>query len=481
MGLIKAGMGAIGGVLGDQWKEFIYCESMPPNILVKKGQKRLSSQGRSSNTTAEDNVISNGSVIAVNVGQCMMIVESGKVVDFCAEPGEFVYDQGTEPSLFQGGELKDNVLNVFKQIGKRFTFGGDPGKDQRVYYFNLKEIIGNKYGTPSPIPFRVVEPSINFEMTTSIKCFGEYSYKITDPILFYTNVCNNVSDSYDRSTLDSQLKSELLTALGPTFGAFSGKVRYDELPMHQMEITDTLNEMLSKKWRDLRGIEVVSFGISSVKANEEDEASLKEMQRTHALNNPGLAAAYSVQAMGKAAQTAAGNANGAMAGFMGMGMAGSVMGGMNPTGMFQQAQGMQQPQYQAGVGYVQPQAQPQAPAGWTCSCGQTGNTGKFCANCGGPKPEPKPAAGSWKCSCGTENTGKFCANCGNPKPAAQEGWTCSCGSVNQGKFCANCGAKKPAGAPLYRCDKCGWQPEDPSNPPKFCPECGDVFDDNDRI
>ncbi|MDO4178557.1 MAG: SPFH domain-containing protein [Phascolarctobacterium sp.] len=486
MGLIKAGMGAVGGVLADQWKEFIYCESMPPNILVQKGQKRLSSQGRSSNTTAEDNIISNGSVISVNVGQCMLIVESGKVVDFCAEPGEFVYDKSTEPSLFQGGELKDNVIAVFKQIGKRFTFGGDPGKDQRVYYFNLKEIIGNKYGTPSAIPFKVVEKSINFEMTTTIKCFGEYSYKIVDPILFYTNVCNNVSDAYDRSNLDGQLKTELLTALGPTFGFFSGKIGYDELPMHNFEIADKLNEILSKKWRDLRGIEVVSFGISSVKAREEDEEALREMQRTHALNNPGLAAAYSVQAAGRAMNTAAANTAGAMTGFMGMGMAQGMGGGMNPAGMFQQAQMQQQPgygmqpQYQAGVGYGQPQA-PQAPAGWTCSCGQTGNTGKFCANCGGPKPEPKPAAGAWKCSCGTENTGKFCANCGSPKPAEQEGWTCSCGTVNKGKFCANCGSKKPAGAPLYKCDKCGWQPEDPTNPPKFCPECGDIFDDNDKI
>lgn len=472
MGLIKAGMGAIGGVLADQWKEFIYCESMPPDILVQKGQKRTSSQGRSSNTSGEDNIISNGSVIAVNVGQCMLIVESGKVVDFCAEPGEYVYDMSTEPSMFQGGELKDSVVNVFKQIGRRFTFGGDPGKDQRVYYFNLKEIVGNKYGTPSPIPFKIVERSINFEMTTTIKCFGEYSYKIVDPILFYTNVCNNVSDSYNRSNIDSQLKTELLTGLGPAFGAFSGKISYDELPMHNFEIADKLNEILSKKWRDLRGIEVVSFGISSVKAREEDEESLREMQRTHALNNPGLAAAYSVQAAGRAMNTAAGNTAGAMTGFMGMGMAQGMGGGMNPAALFGQAQNMGNgmnandiyhqgrdlggsvnpagPQYQAGAAYAQ------------------------------ATPQGAPAAG-WTCSCGNVNQGKFCSNCGSPKPAVQEGWTCSCGSVNQGKFCANCGSKKPAGAPLYKCDKCGWQPEDPTNPPKFCPECGDIFDDNDKI
>ena len=212
MGLIKAGMGAVGGVLGDQWKEFIYCDSLAADVLVTKGQKRLSSEGRSSNTSGEANVISNGSVIAVNEGQAMIIVEQGKVVDLCAEPGEYIYDQSTEPSIFVG-DLSTGIMDVFRQIGKRFTFGGDPGKDQRVYYFNIKEIMGNKYGTPSPVPFRVVDNNVGLDIDIAIRCFGEYSYRVTNPILFYTNVCGNVEQAFTREQLESQMRTELLTAL----------------------------------------------------------------------------------------------------------------------------------------------------------------------------------------------------------------------------------------------------------------------------
>ena len=491
MGLIKAGMGAIGGVLGDQWKEFIYCESLKPDVLVSKGQKRVSSRGRSSNTSAEDNIISNGSTIAVNDGQCMIIVESGKVVDICAEPGEYVYDKSTEPSLFADGLNMQSVKNVFAQIGKRFTYGGDPGKDQRVYYFNTKEIIGNKYGTASPIQFRIVDQRIGLDVDIPIRCFGEYSYKITNPILFYPNVCSNVENEYLRSEIDGQLKSELLGALNVAFGVMSEKgVRYSALPAHAEEIGDQLNEVLSKKWRDLRGIEVVSFGVSSVKASEEDEKYIRDLQ---ALSNPNARASFLTGATGAAMQTAAANEGGAMIGFMGMGMAGmqgaNMMNGINqqmgypPQGGYPGGpQGYPPQGGYAGApqGYPQ-QAAPQAPAasaGWTCACG-TVNQGKFCGNCGQPKPEPKPQNG-WTCSCGhSGNTGKFCSECGQPQPASPAGWTCSCGAVNQGKFCSNCGAKKPADAPLYKCDKCGWVPPDPKNPPKFCPECGDIFDERD--
>ena len=485
MGLIKAGMGAVGGVLGDQWKEFIYCESLKPDVLVAKGRKRTSSRGRSSNTSSEDNIISNGSTIAINDGQCMIIVENGKVVEICSEPGEFVYDASTEPSLFADGLNMQSVKNVFAQIGKRFTYGGDPGKDQRVYYFNTKEIIGNKYGTASPIQFRIVDQRIGLDADIPIRCFGEYSYKITNPILFYTNVCSNVENEYLRSEIDGQLKSELLGALNVAFGVMSEKgVRYSALPAHAEEIGDQLNEVLSKKWRDLRGIEVVSFGVSSVKASEEDEKYIRDLQ---ALSNPNARASFLTGATGAAMQTAAANEGGAMMGFMGMGMAGmqgaNMMNGINqqmgypPQGGYPGAlQGY--PQQGGYPGAPQGMAVGAAPAGWTCSCGQSGNTGKFCGACGKPKEEPKAG---WTCSCGhAGNTGKFCAECGKPQQAAAPaGWTCSCGTINQGKFCANCGSKKPADAPLYKCDKCGWVPTDPKNPPKFCPECGDLFDERD--
>ena len=471
MGLIKAAMGAAGGVMADQWKEYFYCESIPVDVLVRKGQKRTS--GRSSNTKGSQNVITNGSVVAVADGQCMCIVENGKVVDVCAVPGEFVYDTSIAPSLFTG-DLGDSIKNTFSQIGKRFTFGGEAAQDQRVYYFNTKEIIGNKYGTPSPIPFRVVDERAGIDMDISIRCFGEYSYRLTDPILFYTNVCGNVEEEYRREEIDSQLKSELLTALQPAFAKISDMgIRYSALPGHTTEIRDALSEVLSSEWALSRGIEIWKFGVSSVKASEEDEAMLKELQRNAAFMDPTRAAAYMVGSQGDAMKTAAGNTAGAAVGFMGMGMAGGMMGGgMNAQNLY--AMGQQQQMQQQ-----MQQPAPAAPAGWTCSCGQTGNQGKFCQSCGQPKPEPQ-AAGAWVCSCGASNTGKFCQSCGKPKPS-DDGWTCSCGAVNKGKFCQSCGKPKPAGVPQYRCDKCGWEPEKGTKPPKFCPECGDPFDNGDLV
>ena len=463
MGLIKAIGGAAGGVMADQWKEYFYCDALPNEVLVRKGQKRTS--GRSSNTKGEDNIISKGSVIAVADGQCMAIVEQGKVVELCAVPGEFIFDSSTEPSIF-AGDLGTSIVDTFKTIGKRFTFGGDTAKDQRVYYFNTKELVGNKYGTPSPVPFRVVDERAGIDIDIGIRCFGEYSYRLSNPILFYTNVCGNVAQDYKRSEIDSQLKSELLTALQPAFARISEMgIRYSALPGHTTELSNALNQELSSKWHDLRGIEIVSFGVSSVKANEEDEQMIKEMQRNAAFMDPTRAAAHLVGAQASAMQSAASNPNaGPAMAFMGMGMAGAA-GGMNAQNLY--AMGQQQ------------QAQQAAPAAdsWKCACGNT-VSGNFCPNCGAKKPEPKPVEGSWKCSCGATANGKFCPECGKPKPA-DDGWTCSCGAVNKGRFCQNCGAKKPEGAPLYKCDKCGWEPSDPAHPPKFCPECGDPFDDGD--
>ena len=469
MGLIKAIAGAAGGVMADQWKEYFYCEAMPANILATKGHKKVT--GRSSNYKGDENIITNGSMIAVADGQCMLIVEQGKVVEVCAEPGEFLYDSSTEPSIFSG-KLGDGIGDVFRNIGKRFTFGGEAPKDQRVYYFNTKELVGNKYGTASPVPFRVVDQRAAIDIDVGIRCFGEYRYHIANPLLFYTNVCGNVSEDYDRSNLDSQLKTELLTALQPAFAKISEMgIRYSALPGHTVELADALNEALSAKWRDLRGIEVVSFGVSSVTANEEDEKMIKEMQRNAAFMDPTRAAAHLAGATGDAMKTAAANPNGAVGAFMGMGMAGGMAGAQMGT-LYQQGAQQQAAQTQAAP----------AAAGWTCACGQAGNMGKFCANCGSKKPEPKPAGDSWKCACGATATGKFCPECGSPKPAvADDGWTCACGAVNKGKFCSACGAKKPAGVPQYKCDKCGWEPADPKHPPKFCPECGDPFDDGDIV
>ena len=468
MGLIKAGIGALGGTLADQWKEYFYCESMPKEVLATKGQKRVS--GRSSNTKASDNIISNGSIIAVADGQCMMIVEQGKVVEVCAEPGEFVYDTSTEPSIF-AGKLGESIKQTFKTIGKRFSFGGDTAKDQRVYYFNTKELIDNKFGTPNPIPFRVVDSRIGLDVDVSLRCSGVYSYKIADPLLFYTNVCGNVSEDYTRDQMDSQLKTEFISALQPAFAKLSAmELRPNQIIAHNTDLEEAMNNVLSAKWNELRGLQVVSIALGSVTLPDEDAEMIKQVQRSAVMRDPTMAAATLVGAQADAMKAAASNEAGAMTGFMGMGMAMNAGGGMNTQNLY--AMGQQQQQQQ------QQQAAPPADS-WQCACGST-VSGNFCPNCGGKKPAPQPAAGAWKCSCGATPTGNFCPECGSKKPADADGWTCSCGTVNQGRFCQNCGAKKPEGVPQYRCDKCGWKPEDPKNPPRFCPECGDPFDDNDR-
>lgn len=443
MGLIKAISGAIRGVAADQWKEYFYCDSLDPNVLVTKGKKRVSGKFGSGNK-GNDNLITNGSVVAVNEGQCMIIVDQGKVVEICAEAGQFLYDTSTEPSLLFG-DLGENIRKTFAAIGRRFTFAGDTGNDQRVYFFNTKEILGNKYGTANPVPFRVVDANIGLDVDISVRCNGEYSYRIVDPILFYTNVCGNVTEEYTRDKIDSQLKSELMTALQPAFAQISAMgIRYSAVPAHTMEVADALNEVLTEKWQQLRGIRIVSFGVNTIKASEEDEAMIKELQKTAVFRNPNMAAATLVGAQAEAMKSAASNtATGPMMAFAGMNMANNA-GGFQAGELFQMGAQMN--------GQVQ-QSQ-------------------------GSNKAEKAGAGTWTCKCGKVNTGKFCEECGSKKPQ-EEGWTCSCGTVNKGKFCMECGKKKPEGALLYKCDKCGWEPEDPSHPPKFCPECGDIFDEND--
>ena len=441
MGLIKALSGAVGGTLADQWKEFFYCDALSSDTIMVKGEKRIT--GRSSNTKGNDNIISNGSGIAVADGQCMMIVEQGKIVEVCAEPGQFTYDKSTEPSIFTG-PLGKGILDTFKTIGKRFTYGGDTGKDQRVYYFNTKELIDNKFGTPNPIPFRVVDRNIGLDIDVSVRCSGVYSYKIADPLLFYTNVCGNVEKAYTRDTIDGQLKTEFISALQPAFGRLSELgLRPNQIVAHNTDLENAMNSALSAKWGELRGLQVVSIALGSVTPPEEDAELIKKAQHAAILRDPSMGAATLVGAQAEAMKAAAANENGAMMGFMGLGMA-TQAGGMNAQNLYQ-------------MGQQARQQQPQAPAA----------------------PASAPAD-AWKCSCGATVTGKSCTECGAKKP--EDGWTCpSCGATgNKGKFCSECGTKKPEGAPLFRCDKCGWEPEDPAHPPKFCPECGDIFDDNDK-
>ncbi len=444
MGLIKAAINAVSGNLADQYKEYIYCESLSNDILAAKGHKRVGSRGTNK---GDDNVITDGSAIAVNEGQCALIVVDGKVSEVVAEAGVFEFKSALSPSVFSGN-LGDSLMNTIKDIGSRITYGGQAGHDQRVYYVNIKEIMGNRYGTVNPIPFRVVDNNIGLDVDVSLRCNGEYSYRITNPVLFYTNVCGNFGETYNRSSLDSMLKTEIITALQPALAKISEQgVRPSSLPAHTTEISEALNEVLSKKWGEARGMVVASFGMNPPTLPKEDQEMITNLQRTAVYRNANMAAATMVDAQAKAMQTAAGNSGGAMMGFMGMNMA-QQQGGLNAQQLFQMG--------------AQQQAAQQAQ----------------------PAPAAAPAQSSvpgWTCECGAANTGKFCANCGKPKPAQAEGWTCSCGALNKGKFCQNCGKPRPAGAPVYQCDKCGWKPEDPAHPPKFCPECGDPFDANDLV
>ena len=448
MGLIKAFVGAAEGTLADQWKEFFYCDAMDKSVMVKKGQKRTGA--RSSNVHGNDNIISNGSGIAVADGQCMIIVEQGKVVEVCAEPGQFTYDTSTEPSIFSGS-LGDSIKATFATVGKRFTFGGDTGKDQRIYYFNTKELIDNKFGTPNPIPFRVVDSKIGLDIDVSVRCSGVYSYRISNPLLFYTNVCGNVENEYTRDELDRQLKTEFISALQPAFGRLSElELRPNQIVTHNTDLEDAMNETLSAKWGELRGLKVVSIALGSVTLPDEDAEMIKQAQRTAMLQNPTMAAATMVGAQADAMKAAAANESGAMNGFIGMGMAMNAGGGMNAQNLF--AMGAQQEEARRQEAMRQQMA---------------------------AAPVQQQSADSWTCSCGYVATGKFCPECGTKRPEKPTGWVCSCGALNKGKFCSECGAKKPTEEPLYRCDKCGWEPEDPKHPPKFCPECGDPFNDAD--
>ncbi len=424
MGLIKAGIGAVGGVLADQWKEFFYCDALPNDVLVRKGQKRVS--GRSSNTKGEDNIISNGSGIAVADGQCMIIVEQGKIVEVCAEPGQFTYDASTEPSIFSG-KFGQSLKDTFKTIGKRFAHGGDTGKDQRVYYFNTKEILNNRFGTPSPIIFEVVNKRIGMSRTVNVRCNGIYSYTISDPLLFYTKVCGNVEYEFTREQIDEQLKTEFISALQPAFGALAAlELRPAQIPAKAGELKDAMNEALRAEWVESRGITVEKIALNPITLTDEDMQKIQQMEDAATLGgNAFMMAGRMTDATANAMETAAGNEGGAMTGFMGLGMAGNAMGGgFNAAQQF----------YNTGAAQAQAQAAQAPQGGWTCSCGAV-NQGKFCSECGAKKPDA-----GWTCSCGAVNQGKFCSECGAKKPEGD--WTCGCGTVNSGKFCSNCGSKR---------------------------------------
>jgi len=464
MGILKAALTAATSTMADQWLEFYSCESMPADALVVRAKKQTGK--RSSNTKGNENVISDGSKIVVHEGQAMIMVEQGMITEIATDAGVYTYSSSESPSIFSSS-FGRGLIDTFKEMWERIKFGGEAAKDQRIYFFNMKDILNNTFGTTNPVPFRMKYEDLGRSFTVNVKCNGTYTFRISDPVLFYTNVCGNVSNVYDRKNLDMQIRSEFLDALNPAFSDLSeqGK-RYDQLAGGQTYVKDAIKKALVSNWENNRGILLTGVFINSSTISDSDLKKIQEYEDKAWLRDPSNAATLLAEAQAEAMKTAAGNSGGAAMGFFGMNLA-SQAGGMNAQNLYT-------------MGAAQQQAAAQQPANdanaWKCKCGAE-NTGKFCNNCGQPKPAP---TGSWKCKCGAENTGKFCAECGTPKPS-EDGWSCSCGAVNKGKFCAECGKQKPAGAPLYRCDKCGWEPADPFNPPKFCAECGDPFNDSDMV
>ncbi|MBR1470321.1 MAG: SPFH domain-containing protein [Lachnospiraceae bacterium] len=457
MGLIAAAMNAAGNQMSNQWREFFYQDAIPNDVLMVAGKHQT---GRTSNTKGEDNVITNGSTIAVADGQCMIIIQQGKVTDISVEPGEYTFRTDLAPTFFVKQENEgfwQNVKRNFGQMMTNFTYGGNTAVVQKVYFINTKLILDRPFGTQTPIYFNVKDSRLNFESDVELRIHGKYDVKVVDPIMFYTNIAANVAYDYKLSQIEGALKSDISDKLQDAIGGINQDgLRPSGLPAKKKEITALLREEL--RWEDRYGLQLMDIRMEQPKMSKEDEDTLKELQKAYAMGgNAAVAAGMALNAQNQAMVTAAGNSAGAMTGFLGMNMA-SQAGMANTNGLFQMAQ--QQMAQQQPVQQAPQQMAPQAAA-----------------------PAANAAVAGWKCpKCGkADNTGKFCGDCGEPRPAAAEGWTCSCGAVNKGKFCAECGQPKPAGAPLYKCDKCGWEPEDPHNPPKFCPECGDPFTDNDKV
>ena len=427
MGLIRALVDGAGTVMADQWREYFTCDSLDNNVLVAKGEFRTKKRGLfGARNKATEDIITNGSVISVNEGQVALIVSDGKIVDFCAEAGYYKWDGSTEPSMFCGDFFR-GLVDSFKRVGYRFTFGGDPGSQQRVYYVNTKEILDNKFGTQTPMPYD--DPY--YKTALYIRYFGQYSFRITDPLIFFSSIAGNVADTYTCEQLKATSTDEFMTALDTALAMCSAEgFKFSQLPVKQREIARYMSETLDEEWRTRRGIEIVSVALAKVTPDEDSRKRIEEFDTNVMHAAPDAMAGGMAYAQMRAMRDAANNSGGAMTGFMGVGMAAGAMGVRGQETLLDRAEEL---------------ADRKAAAA--------------------PAPAAAPAAGRACPKCGTVATGKFCPECGEQIPTDDGSWTCSCGRVCTGKFCADCGAAKPDG---YTCT-CGYKSETPF---KFCPECG---------
>lgn len=426
MGLIQLGKDALafgkdvaGGVVRDQWREFFIYPSMGPDVLLVKGMKQ-DETGRNKGT---ENIITNNSAIVVNAGQYMIIVDDGVVKEVALEPGRYVYKSDEQGSIIGASmeEVKKGLLDSIKEAARRMTFAGETSTDQRIYFINAKEIIGNKYGTQNPVAFRVVDNNIGMDLEISLRMNGEYTYKIVDPVAFYSNIVGNINGDFRRSQIDGQLKTELLNQLQPALAKVSDMgVRYSSLMSHSKELRDAMREMLKEDWLKRFGIEIESITINSAIASDEDINRIKKLQEDGVYRSPSMLAVMATRNQGEALKAAAANeSTGSMMAFAGMNMGqnagNAMMGGiLNEAAKENEARLNRENAASQQVQNQQVQAVQNDANTWTCECGSK-NTGKFCGECGKAKPQVEEKT-TWKCECGTENTGKFCSECGKAKP-----------------------------------------------------------------
>lgn len=465
MGLIKAAMGALGGTLGDTWKEAIHCGAIDNKTLLKVGTKMHEGSSRSSNTKGTENYISNGSAIMVEENTCMLTIDNGRITNVVTEPGAYTLDNSSAPSIFAG-----NIKDSAKELIRRFTYGGTPSTEQKVVYINLQKIPGIPFGTAPAMSY--FDPHYNTSI--ELRFYGMFEIQILDAemaVKFYSEVCSKGVNSGDVTAAsifgNGQYKSEFMQAMMAGLNALSAQgIMYSRIQSSLTELTKNVKEATAETWIP-RGFTITNIGLGGPVTLSEDSKkllggrleadTLLDLNVQRAMMNKSIA--KGIEAMG-----ANEGSGGGVMGVMGMGQM------MNMGANLMSAYG--QPAQDTG-------SQNGAADGWRCSCG-TVNAGAFCSNCGTPKPEP------WTCTCGNQNTTNFCVNCGAKKGGAAPApsptaWKCECGAENTTKFCAECGKQKPAAPKKYKCDKCGWTPADPEKPPRFCPECGDPFNDDDLV
>lgn len=434
MGIIKAALNSVGGALADQWLEIIEPDEMSDTTVFAEGKKARSDSKRNSNKNGTEDIITDGSIIRVYPNQFMILTDGGKVIDYTAEEGYYKVQNASAPSLFNG-----NFGDSLKESFSRVKFGGVPSGSQKVFYINLQEIKGIKFGTRMPVNY--FDSFYNAELF--LRAHGTYSIKITDPLLFFREAVPRNKNRVDINDINEQYLNEFLEALQSAINQMSADgVRISFVASKGRELSKYMSTILDDDWKAQRGMEIQSVGIASISYDEESTKLINMRNQGAMLGDPSIREGYVQGTVARGIEAAGSNANGSMAGFMGVGM------GMNSTGSFMNA---------ASASNARQMEQMRE------------------ANAANVNNTAKPA-GEWKCACGAVNTGKFCTECGAQKPADE--WKCSCGAINTGKFCSECGSKRPENRKV-KCDKCGYEPDMSKPIPKFCPECGDKINEED--